>query len=116
MRILVTGGFGNIGSHTLPELVRRGHQVRVLSRLNTAARKLAGELRVETVWGDVTNPDVVARAVEGNPKGGVETSGACSGGVGGETALSQDQVGRGIAAAWGARSNKRSVVFEHPVV
>ena len=65
MRILVTGGFGNIGSHTLPELVRRNHQVRVLSRLNTAARKLAGELRVETVWGDITNPDVVARAVAG---------------------------------------------------
>ena len=65
MRILVTGGFGNIGSHTLPELVRRNHQVRVLSRLNTAARKLAGDLRVETVWGDITNPDVVARAVQG---------------------------------------------------
>ena len=65
MRILVTGGFGNIGSHTLPELVRRGHQVRVLSRLSTAARKLAGELRVATVWGDITNPTVLARAIQG---------------------------------------------------
>jgi UDP-glucose 4-epimerase len=68
VRILVTGGFGNIGSHTLPELLRRGHQVRVLSRLTTAARKLAGQLAVETVWGDITNPDVVARAT-----GGVDT-------------------------------------------
>ena len=65
MRILVTGGFGNIGSHTLPELIRRNHQVRVLSRLTTAARKVAGELKVETVWGDITNPEVVARAVDG---------------------------------------------------
>jgi UDP-glucose 4-epimerase len=65
VRILVTGGFGNIGSHTLPELLRRGHQVRVLSRLTTASRKLAGQLKVETVWGDITNPSVVERATVG---------------------------------------------------
>jgi nucleoside-diphosphate-sugar epimerase len=65
VRILVTGGFGNIGSHTLPELLRRGHQVRVLSRLTTASRKLAGQLSVETVWGDITNPSVVERATAG---------------------------------------------------
>jgi nucleoside-diphosphate-sugar epimerase len=28
MRVLVTGALGNIGSHTLPELVRQGHEVR----------------------------------------------------------------------------------------
>ena len=65
MRILVTGGFGNIGSHTLPELLRRGHQVRVLSRLTTPSRKLAGQLSCETVWGDITNPSVVERATAG---------------------------------------------------
>ena len=25
MTILLTGAFGNVGSHTLPELLRRGH-------------------------------------------------------------------------------------------
>jgi nucleoside-diphosphate-sugar epimerase len=65
VRILVTGGFGNIGSHTLPELLRRGHQVRVLSRLTTPARKLSGQLGVETVWGDIAIPSIVERAMAG---------------------------------------------------
>ena len=41
MRILVTGAFGNVGSHTLPELLGRHHQVRTLTRLTTEARKTA---------------------------------------------------------------------------
>jgi UDP-glucose 4-epimerase len=65
MRLLVTGAFGNIGSHTLPELIRRGHQVRTLSRLTTDARKAAKDLKVETVWGDVTNREVVEQATAG---------------------------------------------------
>ena len=63
MRILVTGAFGNIGSHTLPELRRRGHHVRTLTRLSTANRKAAKESGTETVWGDITNLDAVKRAV-----------------------------------------------------
>ena len=31
MRILVTGAFGNIGRHTVPLLLARGHRVRALS-------------------------------------------------------------------------------------
>jgi UDP-glucose 4-epimerase len=73
VHVLVTGAFGNIGSHTVPELVRRGHRVRCFCRLSTEHRRLAGELgsggasvgTVETVWGDVTDPDAVARAVAG---------------------------------------------------
>jgi UDP-glucose 4-epimerase len=65
MRLLVTGALGNIGSHTLPELIRRGHQVRILSRLTTDARKAAKDLKVETVWGDITHRDVVERATAG---------------------------------------------------
>jgi nucleoside-diphosphate-sugar epimerase len=65
VRILVTGAFGNIGSHTLPELRRRGHQVRTLTRLSTANRKAAKESGTETTWGDITNPDAVKRAVAG---------------------------------------------------
>lgn len=69
MRVLVTGGFGHLGSHTLPELRRRGHDVRVLSPLlpatRRAARRASGRHRVETVWGDVTDRAAVDRAVAG---------------------------------------------------
>src|SRR5688572_22568796 len=65
MRILLTGAFGNVGSHTLPELLRRGHTVRCLSRLTTASRAAARRYGVEVVWGDITSPEVVTRATEG---------------------------------------------------
>jgi nucleoside-diphosphate-sugar epimerase len=65
MTILLTGPFGNVGSHTLPELLRRGHAVRCLARLTTANRDAARAHRVECVWGDITDPDVVHRATEG---------------------------------------------------
>jgi nucleoside-diphosphate-sugar epimerase len=44
--ILLTGASGNIGSHVLPELVRRGHRVR-------------------TFAGDITDPAAVAEEIEG---------------------------------------------------
>jgi UDP-glucose 4-epimerase len=60
--ILLTGATGNVGSHTLPELLRRGHDVRCLTRLTTANRRAAAQHKAETVWGDITDPDAVARA------------------------------------------------------
>ena len=67
MKILLTGATGNVGSHTLPELLARGHRVRCLVRLSTAARRWARQQPsgVEVVWGDVTDPDAVGRAIEG---------------------------------------------------
>ena len=65
MRTLLTGAFGNVGSHTLPELLRRGHTVRCLSRLTSANRDAAKRSGVEVVWGDITNPEVVNRATAG---------------------------------------------------
>jgi nucleoside-diphosphate-sugar epimerase len=65
VRVLVTGGFGHIGSHTLPELRRRGHEVRVLSPRLPATRRAARHHGVSTVWGDVTDRAVVERAVAG---------------------------------------------------
>ncbi len=67
MKILVTGATGNVGSHTVPELVRRGHQVRCLARLTTAGRRWAREqgAGTEVTWGDVTDADTVRRAVAG---------------------------------------------------
>ena len=65
MRVLVTGAFGNVSSHTLPQLLGRGHQVRTLNHLSTGARKAAQKSTVEALWGDVTNPDAMGRAVTG---------------------------------------------------
>jgi nucleoside-diphosphate-sugar epimerase len=67
VKVLVTGATGNIGSHTVPELVRRGHQVRCLTRLSTVNRRWAQQQGpgVEVSWGDVTDTDVVRRAAEG---------------------------------------------------
>jgi nucleoside-diphosphate-sugar epimerase len=63
---LVTGGAGFIGSHLAEELVRRGHQVRVLDNLSTGKRRnLEHIARVEFVEGDVADPDACARAVRG---------------------------------------------------
>ncbi|MCU7730585.1 NAD(P)-dependent oxidoreductase [Actinoplanes sp. KI2] len=67
MRVLVTGGAGNVGSHTLPELVARGHTVRSFERLTRAGRRTARDLPpgVEVVWGDITDAAAVRRATAG---------------------------------------------------
>jgi nucleoside-diphosphate-sugar epimerase len=63
---LVTGGAGFIGSHLAEELVRRGHQVRVLDNLSTGKRRNLEHIApVEFVEGDVADPDACARAVRG---------------------------------------------------
>ncbi|HKT03905.1 MAG TPA: NAD(P)-dependent oxidoreductase [Rugosimonospora sp.] len=61
MKVLLTGATGNVGSHTLPELLRQGHQVRCLV-LNAKDRALRG---AEVVRGDVRDPGAVARACAG---------------------------------------------------
>ncbi len=65
MRILVTGGFGNVGSHTLPVLTARGHSVACLSHPSRRARRLAARLGVTPVWGDVADRELVTHAVSG---------------------------------------------------
>lgn len=65
MTILLTGATGNVGSHTLPELLRRRHDVRCLTRLTTPNRRAAAQHKAETVWGDITDPDAVAQASVG---------------------------------------------------
>lgn len=64
---LVTGGAGFIGSHIATALVERGDEVRVLDNLSTGKLENLEHLRgdVEFIEGCVTDPDVVARAVEG---------------------------------------------------
>jgi dTDP-L-rhamnose 4-epimerase len=66
--ILVTGGAGFIGSHVVDALLEAGETVRVLDAFLPAAHRTRPDYldpRAELIEGDVRDPDVVARAVDG---------------------------------------------------
>jgi len=68
MRVLVTGGTGFIGSHTVAALVAAGHEPRVLARAPRKLERLHREYAIpscEVVRGDMTDADAVMRALEG---------------------------------------------------
>ncbi len=70
MKILVTGGAGFIGSHTVDALLNRGHEVRVLDSLEPPVhpdRKKPAYLdpRVEFIEGDVRNAGLLLEAMRG---------------------------------------------------
>ena len=66
MRLLLTGPFGNIGSHTTAELIRQGHQVRAFDRRTPRTEKVAQRLdhQCEVRWGDIRNVAEVKAAVQ----------------------------------------------------
>jgi len=59
MKVLVIGGTGYIGSHTVEEIARRGHDVSVFARGRIAARFLQD---VSFIKGDRHNQDDLIRA------------------------------------------------------
>ncbi|HEY6889377.1 MAG TPA: NAD-dependent epimerase/dehydratase family protein [Solirubrobacter sp.] len=66
--ILVTGGAGFIGSHIVDALLAGGHEVRVLDNFLDAAHRERPDYldpRATYIEGDVRDPGVAARAVEG---------------------------------------------------
>jgi nucleoside-diphosphate-sugar epimerase len=70
MLVLVTGGTGFLGAHTVAALVRDGHRVRVLARARNRIPAALGRLglsshSVEVVVGDVTERAAVDGAVHG---------------------------------------------------
>ncbi|HZM75799.1 MAG TPA: NAD(P)-dependent oxidoreductase [Candidatus Limnocylindrales bacterium] len=67
MRVLLTGAFGNVGSHTWPQLIERGHRVRCLDRPSPANRRAARRLPgpAEMCWADITDAGAVAGAMDG---------------------------------------------------
>lgn len=66
-KYLVTGGAGFIGSHIVQRLVSQEQPVRVLDNLSTGSRENVSRhgTRVEFIEGNLQDPAVVARAVEG---------------------------------------------------
>jgi dTDP-L-rhamnose 4-epimerase len=68
-RILVTGGAGFIGSHTVDLLLERGYQVRILDNLQPRVhpRGKPGWVpqEAEFLHGDVANPHDLSRALQG---------------------------------------------------
>jgi dihydroflavonol-4-reductase len=68
MRVLITGGTGFVGSHTVSAVIGAGHDVRLLVRRPErvqAALAPLGVDEVETVTGDVLDEASVHSAVEG---------------------------------------------------
>lgn len=64
MKILVTGGCGNMGPHVIRKLVSLGHEIRVLDRDAEGLAKFNGS-GVETCHGDLANKEFVRSAVKG---------------------------------------------------
>ena len=65
MKILVTGGTGNVGGKVVSELVKRGAEVRVLARKQPEGKVQPG---VEAVTGDLLDPVSVEQAMRGVDK------------------------------------------------
>jgi uncharacterized protein YbjT (DUF2867 family) len=59
--ILITGGTGYVGQQLIPELLARGHRVRVLARRSSIARVPSG---AAAVVGDALSTDSVAAALQ----------------------------------------------------
>lgn len=69
MHVLVTGGTGFVGAHTVKALAERGHSVRLLvrspERVGPALEPLGVQGVDDVVVGDVTDRGVVEQAVDG---------------------------------------------------
>lgn len=66
MKILVTGGTGNVGGAVVKDLLKRGAKVRVLARKQPEEGKLSAG--VEVAIGDLLDPVSVEHALEGVEK------------------------------------------------
>ena len=73
MKVLVTGGAGFIGSHTVDLLLNKGYDVRILDSLEPPVhpdrkKPLYVPSEVEFIEGDVSRPADMAKALHGVDK------------------------------------------------
>jgi dTDP-L-rhamnose 4-epimerase len=71
MKILVTGGAGFVGSHTVDALLKKGHEVRVFDNLSPQVHGSESKIpdylntEVEFIKGDVRDREALKKALEG---------------------------------------------------
>jgi nucleoside-diphosphate-sugar epimerase len=66
LRVLVTGGTGFAGSHAARALLAAGHELRLLARSHEKVQRVFADAAPrDVVIGDVTDPAVVAKALDG---------------------------------------------------
>jgi UDP-glucose 4-epimerase len=67
MRILVTGGLGNLGTYTLQELVRQGFEVRSFDLPSSRNKRKARAMNraIDWMWGDIRDWDKIANVLDG---------------------------------------------------
>ncbi len=69
MRVLVTGGAGFIGSHTVDQLIAKGHEVRILDslqpRVHPKGKPSWISTKAEFIKGDVSDPNDLGKALQG---------------------------------------------------
>lgn len=67
MRVMVVGGAGYIGAHTVRALKKSGHEPIIFDNLITGHRAVASLLDVPLIEGDLNHPGEIHAALERNP-------------------------------------------------
>ena len=65
MKVLVTGATGYVGGRLVPKLLEQGHSVRVIARDAHRLEGIPWSSQVEILEGDLSRPEDVAKAVNG---------------------------------------------------